>query len=198
MNKHILCTVILTLSLPLSACSSDTRTQPVSTSAPPETAATNTKPTEQPSPQTPTPPDAKPEIIFDVHSIAGKNLHYVEQKLGESEDYDEGHWRNLNNERFEVVTCYFQNEKHSVMFHKGKSVRIRIGLPDKKYRFPDDAEKAMRAVGLTGIYDLHTSGIHVIATKVNDFYSAEAVRNPNLNEEPYIQFVRVVVDERFN
>ncbi|WP_276914017.1 hypothetical protein [Aneurinibacillus aneurinilyticus] len=198
MNKRILCTVILTLYLPLSSCSSDTRTQPVSTSAPPDTAATNTKPIEQTPTQTPTPTDEKPEIIFDVHSIVNKNLYQVEQVIGEHETEEEGDWLyDLEKEQLPYVLCTFAKGKYEVMFHEAKAATVRINLPDKKYKFPNDAEKAMRAVGLTGLYDFSTGANSVTASKVNDFYSAEAGKWADY-KEPYIQFVRVVVDERFN
>ncbi|MED0670219.1 hypothetical protein P4S95_08315 [Aneurinibacillus aneurinilyticus] len=140
----------------------------------------------------------QPKGTIDVHDIVGKNLYFVEKLLGKCEESEEGNWKDVfgDGSEYKTVTCYFQNEKHSVMFHDGKAVRVRIGVPSDTFQFPDDAKEAMEYVGLTGIGKLEEVPTGVHTNKVDDFSIAEAGKWADY-KGPYIQFVKVVFDERF-
>lgn len=144
--------------------------------------------------------DKKSSRSINMYDLANKNIEDVEKVLGKHEDIDKGNFVTLDGNKYPVVSYYFDNDTHRVMFHKGKSIRITVSVEKDTYKFPDDAKDALHSVGLTGIKKIDSTSPNTKmgradSYKIDDFYEAIVWRKSAASK--YINQIQLVVDENY-
>ncbi|MBG9940594.1 membrane lipoprotein lipid attachment site-containing protein [Brevibacillus formosus] len=151
----------------------------------------------------PTPEVSKPaaEPQSGVKSIAGKPEADVTALLGKPTATENGEWTSLSTEEktpFVRHTYKADIGEISVMFIEGIAARIEV-KPAGTFKYPDDAIKAMRAVGLTvedGLAPERENPLYLDFGRVDDFYNVRAVKDVEGNPEN-VGYVKIVTEDRF-
>lgn len=188
----------------LAGCSSDPKPEykvlesTTNTMEKPEESASLAESTSAPTPEV-SKPAAEPQST--VKSIAGKSEADVTALLGKPTATENGEWTSLSTEEktpFVRHTYKADTGEISVMFIEGVAARIEV-KPAGTFKYPDDAIKAMRAVGLTvedGLAPERENPLYLDFGRVDDFYNVRAVKDVEGNPEN-VGYVKIVTEDRF-
>ncbi|EST55676.1 hypothetical protein T458_06845 [Brevibacillus panacihumi W25] len=192
MKRSLFILAILTL---LAGCSDQ----------PPESSVTSTEvKTVEPSPpavapEAPTETPATSE--FSVKSIAGKSEADVTAMFRVPYATETGEWTLLSTEE---KTPFVRNDYEtpvgavSVMFIEGIAARIEV-KPTTALKYPDDAIKAMQAVGLAvedGKAPERENPLYLDYGSLGGLYNVRVVKDQEGNPEN-IGYVKIVTDDRY-
>ncbi|WNF06365.1 lipoprotein [Brevibacillus borstelensis] len=181
----------------LSGCS-DTQPETPASAPPP------TKPAEQPAApaeSASTEPAPKPTALFDILGIASKSEADVEAALGKPTETETGNWTLLPSEEKTPYVLHFyeiESGKVEALFIEGKAARISF-YPKDEFKYPDDAIKAMRAVGLAvedGAEPDSEAPHFLNFGRVDGFFAAHVVKDLEGSPEN-IGYVKVITEERY-
>jgi Prokaryotic membrane lipoprotein lipid attachment site len=156
---------------------------------------TPAKPAEAPV----TPAAAEPQS--GVKSIAGKPESDVTALLGKPTATETGEWTSLSTEEktpFVRHTYKADIGEISVMFIEGVAARIEAKLVET-LKYPDDAIKAIRAVGLAvedGATPERENPLYLDYGQVDGFYNVRVVKDVEGNPEN-VAYVKLVTESRF-
>lgn len=152
---------------------------------------------------TPVPaPEAEPYVLFDIMGIAGKSEAEVEATLGKPSEVEGGEWTLMLSEQKTPYKQHFYAMEYGyvkVMFIEGKAAILSVDLQESGLRYPDDAIKAMKAVGLTvedGATPEREKPLYLDYGQVGGFYSVRVVKDVEGNPEN-VGYVKVVTEERY-
>jgi len=185
----------------LAGCSEE----PTSTAEPAPAPVTQKQPQEVAA--TPEPPPAPAELskvepLFDLHSIANKSEAEVTALLGKPTEAEAGTWTLLPSQEETPFKRHIYAHKAGnveVMFIEGAAVRISFYPKERTFKFPDDAIKAMRAVGLTVVdgSQPESEAPHFLDYGgIDGIYAARVVKDIEGNPEN-IGFVKIVTEEKY-
>ncbi|MED1802927.1 hypothetical protein [Brevibacillus porteri] len=136
-----------------------------------------------------------------ISEIAGKPEADVTALLGKPTATETGEWTSLSTEEktpFVRHTYKADTGEISVMFIEGVAARIEV-RPSEAFKYPDDAIKAMRAVGLTvedGVAPERENPLYLDFGRVDDFYNVRVVKDVEGNPEN-VGYVKIVTESRF-
>ncbi|MFA4137043.1 MULTISPECIES: hypothetical protein [unclassified Brevibacillus] len=157
--------------------------------------------TDEPAKPVEAPPKTASGSEFTVKSIAGKSEADITAMFRVPYATETGEWTSLSTEE---KTPFVRNSYEtpvgalSVMFIEGVAARIEV-RPSEAFKYPDDAIKAMRAVGLTvedGLKPERENPLYLDFGRVDDFYNVRAVKDVGGNPEN-VGYVKIVTEDRF-
>lgn len=154
-------------------------------------------------------PEAVPEaersperdMLFNMRDITNQSETAVEGLLGTPVRTETGEWTLHRPEEKVTFTSHVYSAKIGevkVIFIKGKAVRIEV-KPKEVFTFPDDAIKAMRAVGLTVRDGLEpeSGGTHHLDFAGIDGVYAVRVKEDLKGSPGTVGYVLIVTEERY-
>lgn len=146
-------------------------------------------------------PKTTSEPQSTVKSIVGKPEADVTALLGNPTATENGEWTSLSTEEktpFVRHTYKADTGEVSVMFIEGIAARIEV-RPSEAFKYPVDAIKAMRALGLTvedGATPERENPLYLDYGQVGGFYNVRVVKDVEGNPEN-VGYVKVVTESRF-
>lgn len=141
------------------------------------------------------------EPLFNLHTIANKSEQEVTGTLGKPTEKEMGNWTLMPSKK---KTPFVRNvyahkaDTIEVMFIEGKAVRIGL-QPKEAFKYPDDAEKAMRAAGLAienGIRPDNEAPHFLQYEGIDGFLFVRVVKDLEGNPENILE-VKIVTEERY-
>ncbi|WP_103108744.1 hypothetical protein [Brevibacillus reuszeri] len=136
-----------------------------------------------------------------VKAIAGKTESDVSTLLGKPTATEDGEWTVVStDEKMPYLRHTYKTDigEISVMFLEGVAARIEV-TPAETFKYPEDAAKAMRVVGLAvedGLTPDNEAPHYMQYNNVDGFYYVNVVKDLEGNPEN-ISYVRVITDRLF-